>query len=122
MKMDGPCALYPCVTDGKLENVSFFFGFSALVGLLPAGVCTIFDICSVYFYPSINITRIKGVRQYAKSKWLCDQCKEPDTQEHLLTCVGYSVLKIGRDLSKDKEQVEFYRQIVKLRSRDCTGT
>ena len=64
----------------------------------------------------------KGVRQYAESKWLCDQCKEPDTQEHLLTCVGYSILKIGRDLSKDKEQVEFYRQIVKLRSRDCTGT
>ena len=60
MKMDGPCAMYRCMTDGKLENVSFFFGFFALVGLLPAGVMyKFFDICSVYFYPSINITRIK---------------------------------------------------------------
>ena len=37
MKMDGPCALYRCVTDGKLENVEFFLDFLALVGLLPAG-------------------------------------------------------------------------------------
>ena len=27
MKMDGPCALYRCMTDGKLENVEVFFGF-----------------------------------------------------------------------------------------------
>ena len=38
MKMDGPCAVNRCMTDGKLENVEFFFlDFLALVGLLPAG-------------------------------------------------------------------------------------
>ena len=50
MKMDGPCALYRCVTDGKLENVIFFFGFFALVGLLPAGVMYNFLISVVSIY------------------------------------------------------------------------
>ena len=27
MKMDGPCAVNRCMTDGKLENVEVFFGF-----------------------------------------------------------------------------------------------
>ena len=37
MKMDGPCALDRCMTDGT-ENVEFFFWiFFASVGLLPAG-------------------------------------------------------------------------------------
>ena len=37
MKIDGPCAVNRCMTDGKLENVEFFFEFLTLVGLLPAG-------------------------------------------------------------------------------------
>ena len=27
MKMDGPCAVNRCMTDGKLENVEFFWIF-----------------------------------------------------------------------------------------------
>ena len=51
MKMDGPCAMYRCMTDGKLENVSFFFlDFFALVGLLPAGVMYNFLISVVSIY------------------------------------------------------------------------
>ena len=50
MKMDGPCALYRCMTDGKLENVSFFFGFFALVGLLPARVMYNFLISVMSIY------------------------------------------------------------------------
>ena len=50
MKMDGPCAMYRCMTDGKLENVSFFFGFFALVGLLPAGVMYNFLISVVSIF------------------------------------------------------------------------
>ena len=37
MKMDGPCALYRCMTDGNLENVEVFLDFLTPVGLLPAG-------------------------------------------------------------------------------------
>ena len=38
MKIDGPCAVNRCMTDGKLENVEFFsLDFLAPVGLLPAG-------------------------------------------------------------------------------------
>ena len=49
MKMDGPCAMYRCMTDGILENVSFFLDFFALVGPLPAGDVYIFDARSVYY-------------------------------------------------------------------------
>ena len=49
MKMDGPCALDRCMTDGT-ENVEFFLDFFG---------CIIFDTCSVYLNPSINIIGIK---------------------------------------------------------------
>ena len=43
MKMDGPCAVNRCMTDGKLENVEgFFLDFLTPVGLLPAGDMYIF--------------------------------------------------------------------------------
>ena len=61
MEMDGPCAVNRCMTDGKLENVEFFFYFWALVGLLPAGDVYIFDTRSVYLLICpINGTRINS--------------------------------------------------------------
>ena len=50
MEMDGPCAMYRCMTDGKLENVSFFLDFFALAGLLPAGVMYKFLISVVSIF------------------------------------------------------------------------
>ena len=50
MKMDGPCALYRCMTDGNWKMLVFFFGFFALVGLLPAGVMYNFLISVVSIY------------------------------------------------------------------------
>ena len=41
MKMDGPCAVNRCRTDGNWKMKSFFWIFWALVGLLPAG-----DMCN----------------------------------------------------------------------------
>ena len=49
MEMDGPCAVNRCMTDGKLENVEFFFIFLAPVGLLPAG-----DMYN-FFIPVVSI-------------------------------------------------------------------
>ena len=56
MKMDGPCALDRCMTDGT-ENVEFFLDF--FFG------CIIFDTCSVYLNPSINIIGINIESQLA---------------------------------------------------------
>ena len=42
MKMDGPCAMYRCMTDGKLENVSFFLDFLPQQDFYLLGLCTIF--------------------------------------------------------------------------------
>ena len=64
----------------------------------------------------------KGVKEYANCNWECDTCNVPDTQEHLFECKAYSNLRNGKDLRNDKEIVDYVRQIVVLRSSDCSGT
>ena len=59
MKMDGPCAVNRCMTDGKLENVEFFLFFGPSRTFTCWGYVQFFDTCNVYYHLSINITRIK---------------------------------------------------------------
>ena len=67
MKMDGPCAVNRCMTDGKLENVEFFLDFLTLVGLLPAGDMYIFLI----FVTSIIICLINTTQiNISPRKWI----------------------------------------------------
>ena len=64
----------------------------------------------------------KGVRSYADSNWRCDICNLPDTQEHLISCKGYKSCRVGKDLTRDKDLVDFFRNVISLRSSDCSGT
>ena len=57
----------------------------------------------------------KGEKQYKNNGWKCNSCGELDTQEHLVTCEGYSYLRIGKNLDQDKDLVAFYRSIIKHR-------
>ena len=59
MEMDGPCAVNRCMTDGKLENLEFFFDFFGPSRTFTCwGYVQFFDTCNVYYHLSINITRI----------------------------------------------------------------
>ena len=64
----------------------------------------------------------KGIKSYAVDNWQCNDCKVPDTQEHVLSCPAYNNLRVGKDLQKDKDLVDYFRQIILLRSSDCSGT
>ena len=64
----------------------------------------------------------KGVKSFATENWLCNDCLVPDTQEHLMECPAFSSFRVGKDLQTDKNLVDYFRQIILLRSSDCSGT
>ena len=64
----------------------------------------------------------KGVKSFAAENWLCNDCLVPDTQEHLMECPAFSSFRVGKDLQTDKNLVDYFRQIILLRSSDCSGT
>ena len=41
-----------------------------------------------------------------------------DTQSHVMICSGYAVLREGKDLSQDKDMVEYFQNVIKLRQQD----
>ena len=74
-----------------------------------------------------NMTRTvkmnyKGIKSYAESDWRCDRCRSPDTQEHIMLCEAYKKFRVGKDLTKDKDIVDFFRNVIISRSSDCSGT
>ena len=64
----------------------------------------------------------KGIKAYAKSHWQCDNCNLPDTQEHVMSCETYRSYRVGKDLARDKDIVDYFRNVIVLRSADCSGT
>ena len=44
-----------------------------------------------------------------------------ESQDHLSICEGYSDLRLGRDLSNDKDLVEFYRLVMERREESGWG-
>ena len=69
-------------------------------------------------YIKMNFTSDK---RYASESWLCDSCKgtnvekPKDTQEHVLVCSAYENLRQGKNLSDDKDIVEYFRQVLNHR-------
>ena len=64
----------------------------------------------------------KGISKYAESKWQCDNCHLPDTQDHIMVCDAYRSLSVGKDLTKDRDIVDYFRNVIKSRSSDCSST
>ena len=47
--------------------------------------------------------------------WKCIACGRADSQQHLLYCVGYEIYRKDKDLSKDKDLVTYFRNIIQDR-------
>ena len=70
-------------------------------------------------------------KQYAAELWSCPSCKVTDggddddddsdkpvildTQQHVVMCEAYSDLRDDKDLSRDKDLVEYFRQVLARR-------
>ena len=60
----------------------------------------------------------KSEKRFILNGWKCVSCGHLDTQEHLLSCPGYSFLRDGKKLDQDQDLVIYIRNIIKHRLED----
>ena len=61
----------------------------------------------------------KGDQSYAKSLWKCNQCKNQDTNSHLLWCSGYKELRKGLNLKDDKDLCSYIQKVIQMRCKEA---
>ena len=65
-------------------------------------------------------------REFSRRLWTCPGCTEDktgydkveglrDTQAHILICPGYAELREDKDLSRDKDLVTYFRNVIQKR-------
>ena len=56
---------------------------------------------------------------YSRSLWRCDSCKTGaiESQSHVLHCPAYRKLREGKDLNNDNDVVEYFRNVLNIRSK-----
>ena len=59
----------------------------------------------------------KGNPRYAKNGWKCLECDTSDTQDHIVRCRSYQDIRIGKDLNSDKDLVDYFRAVIKMREK-----
>ena len=59
---------------------------------------------------------------YTRDLWSCSGCSIPgditgsrDTQQHVLSCHAYEEFRVGKDLTKDKDIVKYFEQVIQKR-------
>ena len=57
----------------------------------------------------------KGNPRYVKNGWKCLECNTSDTQDHIVRCRSYQDIRIGKDLNSDKDLVDYFREVIKMR-------
>ena len=60
----------------------------------------------------------KGDPKFKKNNWKCHDCSIVDTQEHIIRCPSYQSIRTGKDLGKDKDLVEYFRKVIKIREKE----
>ena len=57
--------------------------------------------------------------EYIRSMWRCDSCKTGaiESQSHVLHCPAYRKLREGKDLNNDKDVIEYFRNVLNIRSK-----
>ena len=51
------------------------------------------------------------------SKWLCKVCMQVDSQSHILTCSAYKQLREGKSLDSDQDIVDYYKKVLRIRTK-----
>ena len=50
--------------------------------------------------------------------WNCDSCQSAiETQDHILWCPSYSELREGKDLKNDKDVIDYFEKVLKIREK-----
>ena len=60
----------------------------------------------------------KNNPQHSKELWKCDSCQSAiETQDHILWCPAYVALREGKSLKSDKDLVEYFVSVMKIREK-----
>ena len=57
---------------------------------------------------------MKNSHNFASEQWKCDACKKIDSQSHILWCPFFAPLREGKDISNDKDLVEYFQKVFKV--------
>ena len=75
--------------------------------------------------PTVQMNFVSDER-FKQNFWTCSGCLhhslpsllhgQRDTQQHILSCTGYANLRVGRNLDCEKDLVDYFRDVLQLRS------
>ena len=60
----------------------------------------------------------KGDPTFTKLLWKCQDCMNQDTEIHLLWCPAYEDLRMGMDLSSDKDLCSYLQKVIQIRCKE----
>ena len=60
----------------------------------------------------------KGDPTFTKLPWKCQDCMNQDTEIHLLWCPAYEDLRMGMDLSSDKDLCSYLQKVIQIRCKE----
>ena len=60
----------------------------------------------------------KGDATFTKLLWKCQECMNQDTEIHLLWCPAYEDLRMGMDLSSDKDLCSYLQKVIQIRCKE----
>ena len=64
------------------------------------------------------MANFKNNPRYKKVGWKCDGCEmEVESNAQLIKCVAYEQVRDGKDLNCDKDLVQYYKEVMKIRMR-----
>ena len=60
----------------------------------------------------------KSNPSHSKERWKCDSCQSAiESQDHILWCPAYIELREGKSLQSDKDLVEYFKSVMKIRDK-----
>ena len=63
----------------------------------------------------------KNKPAFRKDGWLCEGCqREVETNCHVMSCQAYEQVRQGLDLDSDKDLVQFFKKVMKIRMEKKT--
>ena len=62
-------------------------------------------------------TNYKGDKKFAENKWMCRDFMTEDTQDHIVRCPTYQHLRVEKNLSDDKDLVNYFRKVIDIREK-----
>ena len=60
----------------------------------------------------------QGDLSNVKDIWRCNDCRNIDTQAHILWCPAYKKLRKGKSLDNDDDLIEYFQKVFTIRMKN----